>query len=451
MRRILIIAASDSGGGAGIQADIKAVTLYGCHAMTAITALTVQNTIGVENVLPVAASFVEDQIRAVLSDIGADAVKTGMLLNTGIIRAVVQMLTRFPVPRVIVDPVMKAKSGHSLLDPAAVQCLKRELFPCAFMVTPNLDEAAELCGFAVDSDDALREAARMIHALGPRYVLLKGGHRRGDCCDVLYDGSVFTEFDGERIDTKNTHGTGCTLASAIAAGLAQGMDPCTAVRRAKEFVTTAIRCAASLGAGHGPTNPFANVQRDAQIMACVRELEAAYAQLEQARIGTLIPEVQSNFGYALAGAQTPDDVVAFPGRIVRLRDTIARVAAPEPGASRHIAKVILTAHAADPSIRSAMNIAFSDALLRRCRDRGLRIAEFSRTDEPSDVQHIEGSTLEWGTRQAIDAFGGVPDIIADRGGMGKEPMIRVLGTDPNDVARKVIRIHERQHRAQDRC
>lgn len=440
MKRVLIIAASDSGGGAGIQADIKAVTLYGCHAMTAITALTVQNTLCVENVMPVPPSFVEDQIRTVLTDIGADAVKTGMLLNCGIIEAVARSLKRLPVESVVIDPVMKAKSGHSLLDPDAVECLKRELFPHAFMVTPNLDEAEALTGLKLDSDEAINQAAVSIHAMGPRCVLIKGGHRAGGCRDVLYDGRDFTVFEAPRIDTKNTHGTGCTLASAIAAGLAQGLNPVEAVRRAKEFVSTAIRFAPALGKGHGPTNPFANIDRDAQIMRCCRELEAAYRMLEQARIGALIPEVQSNFGYAIDSARSPEDIVAFPGRIIRLRDSITRVAAPEPGASNHIARVILTARAFDPSIRSAMNIAFTEDVIRRFNRCGLSVAEFSREDEPPDVRRIEGFSLEWGTRQAIASFGKVPDIIFDRGGMGKEPMTRVFGRDPYDVARKVIMI-----------
>lgn len=442
MKRILIIAASDSGGGAGIQADVKAVTLYGCHAMTALTALTAQNTLGVENVLPVPPSFVEDQIRAVLSDIGADAVKTGMLLDAGIIRAVARLFDRYPCPLLVIDPVMKAKSGHDLLEPEAVDTLRQELFPRAFMITPNLDEASALCGFPIASREAMREAAVRLHAMGPRHVLVKGGHLSGDCCDLLYDGRDVIVFEAPRIATLHTHGTGCTLASAITAGLALGMPPAEAVGSAKEFVRTAIRCAAGLGKGHGPTNPYANVARDAQIFCCCRELEAAYEMLAAARIGCLIPEVQSNFGYALAGARTPEDVVAFPGRIVRLHDSIARVAAPCPGASRHIARVILTAAAADPGVRAAMNIACSETIITQCRTAGLQIAEFSRTDEPPDVREIEGSTLEWGTRQAIAAFGAVPDVIFDRGGIGKEPIIRVLGADPAEVAKKVIKIKE---------
>jgi len=440
MKRILIIAASDSGGGAGIQADIKAVTLYGCHAMTAITALTAQNTLAVENVLPVPASFVEEQMRVVLSDIGADAVKTGMLLNTGIIKAVVGVLSQYPVPLLVIDPVMKAKSGHRLLADDARDCLQQELFPLATMVTPNLDEAEALCGFPVVSDEAMREAALRIHAQGPRYVLIKAGHRSGDCHDLLYDGNSFTVFEGTRILTKNTHGTGCTLASAITAGLAQGMSAPEAVRKAKDFVTTAIRCAQPVGSGNGPTYPFAATVRDAQVSCCCRELEAAYAVLAQERIGSLIPEVQSNFGYALAAACAPEDVVAFPGRLVRLRDSIARIAPPEPGASRHISRVILTAMAHNPGMRAAMNIVYSEDIITRCRELGFSVAEFSRAEEPQNVRDLEGSSLEWGTQKAIAAAGAVPDIIFDRGGVGKEPMVRVLGTDPLDVAHKVLRI-----------
>lgn len=440
MKRVLIIAASDSGGGAGIQADIKTVTLCGAFAMTAITALTAQNTRGVENVLAVAPSFIQQQIEVVLSDIGADAVKTGMLVNAETISAVAQSLNKYPDARLVIDPVMKAKSGHSLLAREAMETLRQKLLPRAFIITPNLDEASALCGRTVDSLDGMQEAARSIHGMGPRYVLIKGGHLAGDCCDLLYDGAAFTRFDAPRIATASTHGTGCTLASAIAAELAKGLEPGAAVRRAKEFITTAIRFAVPLGSGHGPTNPYANIARDAQVMQCCRELEAAFLRLQEARIGCLIPEVQSNFGYATPAAVSPDDVVAFPGRIIRLHDSITRVAAPAAGASRHIARVILTARGHDTSCRAAMNIAWSPEIIDRCRNRGLLVAEFSRGDEPPNVREIEGSTLEWGTRKAISETGRVPDIIYDHGGAGKEPMTRVLGTDPMAVALKILSI-----------
>lgn len=445
MKRILTIAASDSGGGAGIQADIKTITVLGEFAMSAITALTAQNTRGVEAVHPVPPPFIKQQIDAVVQDIGADAVKTGMLLNVETIKTVARALRQHGITRVVIDPVMLAKSGDCLLEKSAVDTLRQELFPLAFMITPNLDEAAALCGITVDSPAAMKEAALMLHRMGPRYVLIKGGHLHGDCIDLLYDGSSFLEFPGSRIDTKNTHGTGCTFSAAIATELSRGLPAADAVRRAKEFITTAIRFSLPLGAGHGPTNPFAAIARDAQILHCIREVENAFILLQKACIGSLVPEVQSNLGYATASAAGPEDVVAFPGRIIRLNDTIARVAAPAAGASRHIAKIILTALRKDSSCRTAMNIAWRPDIIECCKALGLAVCEFSRDDEPSGLQEIEGSTLEWGTQKVISECGRVPDIIFDRGGAGKEPMTRVLGADPAAVAEKIINIAKELH------
>jgi hydroxymethylpyrimidine/phosphomethylpyrimidine kinase len=336
---------------------------------------------------------------------------------------------------------MRAKGGSCLLEDSAVEALRRELLPKAVLVTPNLDEAAILCGFAVRSLDDMKKAAETIAKLGPQYVLVKGGHLAGDCVDLLFDGTSFATFAGPRIDTKNTHGTGCTLSAAIATGLAQGLAMPDAVHRAKDYVTTAIRFALPLGSGHGPTNHLAWTDRNAQLYTIGLELEAALTALKQARIGRLMPEIQSNLGCGLLAAATPDDVMAYPGRIIRLEDSIMTVAAPRPGGSRHIAKIILTAMRFNPLYRSAMALCYEPALIDCIKALGFSVGEFSRRDEPANVKEIEGSSLEWGTRRAIETAGGaVPDIIYDRGDMGKEPVTRVLGTSPADVAAKIIKI-----------
>jgi hydroxymethylpyrimidine/phosphomethylpyrimidine kinase len=440
MKRILIVAASDSGGGAGIQADVKAVTLLGGFAMTAITALTAQNTQRVAAVLPIPPEFVEQQIDAVMQDIGADAVKTGMLFSAETINAVARKLRHYRISAVVVDPVMKSKGGDTLLQESAIAALKEQLFPLALAVTPNLDEASLLCGIEIDSLDKMKDAARQIRAMGPQTVVIKGGHLQGDCVDLFYDGSTFTEFSSPRIMTANTHGTGCTFASALAAEIANGYSMREAVGRAKQFVQSAISCSVSLGKGHGPTNPFAPIARQSGLWECSAALAGAVQKLQQAHIGHLIPEVQSNLGYALEGAVSPDDVLAFPGRIVRLNASIATVSSPLPGASQHIAKIILTMLKYNKSFRAAMNIRYSLPTIERCKTLGFSTAAFDRTQEPCTVKEAEGSTLEWGTDQVLARLSYVPDIIFDTGDVGKEPMIRVLGTTPMDVAEKIIKI-----------
>ena len=257
MKRVLTIAGSDSGGGAGIQADLKTITLLGGYGMTVITALTAQNTVGVQGIHEIPARFVEKQIDSVLSDIGADAIKTGMLVNREIIEAVSKKVKQYKVKKVVVDPVMVSKSGSSLLRKDAQDALVRKLIPLAWVITPNLAEASALAGFKVNSFEGMKEAARLVHKLGAKHVVVKGGHLKGMPVDLLYDGRNFTEVKGPRIESKNTHGTGCTFASAVATLLARGDTLEEAVRKAKAFIAMAIQSGLSLGKGTGPVNPSA--------------------------------------------------------------------------------------------------------------------------------------------------------------------------------------------------
>jgi len=254
--RLLIVAGSDSSGGAGIQADLKTASALGVYGMTAITALTAQNTEGVFGVVETDPEFVALQMTVCFDDVGCDAIKTGMLSNTGIIEAVADVISQHPGTPLVVDPVMVSKSGSPLLDPRAVSALREKLLPLAAVVTPNLDEAAALVGRAVGGLDEMKEAARAIHGFGAHSVVVKGGHLEGEAVDVLYDGREFAEFATARVATRNSHGTGCIFASALAAGLALGKTLRESVSLAKEFVTVAIREGLPLGRGHGPANPM---------------------------------------------------------------------------------------------------------------------------------------------------------------------------------------------------
>jgi hydroxymethylpyrimidine/phosphomethylpyrimidine kinase len=250
---VLAIAGSDSGGGAGIQADIKTITALGGYAACAITAITVQNTLGVERVFALPADLVAGQARAVLADIGADAIKTGMLGDLATVEAVAEVLRAFPAIPLVLDPVMTAKGGATLLEAEAVRSLKAELLPRAFLLTRNAPEAAALTGLAVESHDDARRAAEALLRMGSGAVLMKGGHIGGErVIDLLVTPAGETVFEGPRIDTRHTHGTGCTLASACAVGLAQGLPLTDAVARAWAYLAEAIRSAPGLGAGAGP-------------------------------------------------------------------------------------------------------------------------------------------------------------------------------------------------------
>lgn len=256
VRTALTIAGSDSGGGAGIQADLKTFSALGVFGTSAITAITAQNTTGVTAVHEVPPEIVAAQVDAVLTDIGADAVKTGMISSAEIIRVVAAKVREYGISTLVVDPVMVATSGDRLLREDAVEALRTELLPLAVVATPNLPEAEVLIGREIGTLDAMREAAKAIVGLGARSVLVKGGHLAGDATDVFYDGSGFTELPARRIETTSTHGTGCTLASAIAALLARGESLESAIGGAKVYVTAAIERAYPIGHGHGPVHHF---------------------------------------------------------------------------------------------------------------------------------------------------------------------------------------------------
>lgn len=257
---VLCIGGSDSGGGAGIQADLKAVSVCGCYAMSVITALTAQNTRGVQSILPVPKKFIAAQLDSVLSDIGSDAVKTGMLLTPGAVHAVVKAIVQYRLKNVVVDPVMTAKGGRNMMCETAQRVMVRKLLPLASVVTPNIPEAESLAGMKIRSIAEMKKAAAVIFQTGTKYVVIKGGHLPGrknsGSIDIVYDGNQVYEFSSKWIETKNTHGTGCTFASALAACLAKNMNTVEAACQAKVLVKSAIEHSLRLGRGHGPVNIF---------------------------------------------------------------------------------------------------------------------------------------------------------------------------------------------------
>ena len=299
-----------------------------------------------------------------------------------------------------------------------------------------------MTGFPIEGPSQMEKAAQHIYNLGSRNVLIKGGHLKEPVLvDILFDGTNFYHFESKRQDTSNTHGTGCTYSAAIATFLAQGFDLFRAVSRAKQFIDRAIRFALDIGKGNGPTNPYHAVSLDWERYRVIEDLKQGLGKLKTAgSVATLFPEVQSNVAYSLPCPLSHNDVAAFPGRFVRIGKSFTTIKDPEFGASRHMANVILTANRFNRKIRSAMNIRYSEKIVEKCIHTGLIVAEFERKNEPGEIKEMEGSTLSWGVAQAIQQSPTFPDIIFDRGEMGKEPMIRVLGENPERVVQKVIKI-----------
>jgi len=429
MRTALTVAGSDSGGGAGIQADLKSFAALGVHGTSVLTCITAQNTQGVESIFPLPTEEIRAQLRAVFSDFSVGAAKTGMLYSGDIVRTVASELRRRKFP-VVVDPVMVATIGASLQAPDFRDALVEDLLPRADLVTPNAFEAEQLSGSRVRGAADARAAARAIAKLGARSVLVKGGHLRGPLVDLLFRDGEFIEFRSPRYPA-DLHGSGCTLAASIAGYLALGHGLDEAVSLGHRRVMAGFATAYRPGRGIPVINSHFAPDRHAiwESVATAAQQAARIIPVEYA------PEVGINLGFALPAAADAADVCALRGRIVRVGDALAVTGPAAFGASRHIARVILTAMAFDPTVRSAINLKYVNKNQTHLRGMGFTVATFRRTMQPAGT-----STMEWGTRRAIEAAGRVPDVIWDPGGVGKEPMMRVLGAEPTDVLRKVGKI-----------
>lgn len=438
---VLTIAGSDPGGGAGLQADLATFAAHGLCGASVVTSLTIQNTKGVLNRHDIEAGIVAEQLEAVVADRKPAAIKIGMLGNEGTVSAVARILKKKKTHHLVVDPVIRSTSGKALLSAKGVEALKEQLLPLADLVTPNFKEAEALSGLRIRNQKDVEKAARAILKLGPKAVLITGGHGKKSADDFLLQGKKQRLFEGERIGDETLHGTGCVLSSAIASNLALGFSMEESVEAAKEFITRAIRLGVKTGQGAGRVHPMGVLYQDRDRGPLLERMENAIEELKREGIGYLIPEVQSNMGFGLKGATGPGQVAAIPGRIIRDGDGIATLHGPRFGASQHVAKIVLTAMSFDPEKRAVMNLKFQQYFLDACKRLKMSIGSFERSREPKNVKQLEGSSLEWGTRQAILDAGRVPDIIYDLGGQGKEEMIRVIARDVEDLVGKIRKIH----------
>ena len=448
MKKVLTIAGSDSGGGAGIQADLKTFAALGVHGMTAITAVTAQNTLGVTSIQEIKPSTVEDQIEAVVNDIGVDAVKIGMLYSTEIVKTVSTTLKKYGLKPVL-DPVMVSASGAQLLKPEAVEALKQDLIPLAHVLTPNVFEAEILSGIKVENvDDAIR-AAETISEMGAEFTLIKGGHLTptDKAVDILYGNGEHHILEAEYHETRNTHGTGCNLSSAIAAFLAKGLPTLEAVKSAKDFVNKAIKNGLEIGKGQGIVNIMSSLYDEAEKAAVLENIREAIAIIEsEPKIGTLVAECQMNIGMALTNANGAMDVAAVNGRLTRHIEGVRAMGCPMFGVSRHIASTILAVKEYDHRKRAALNLRYADETVNTCRELGLTVSHYDRREEPEKIKRMEGKTTAWGAGKAVKRAGCTLDVIYHHGDWGKEPMIVLVGESAVEVARWAVKIAREIHR-----
>lgn len=438
MQTAMTIAGVDPGGGAGIAADLKTFAALGVHGTSVITSVTAQNTKSVLNSFDIPVDFIREQFNAVVSDIHIDYVKTGMLSSSDIVHAVADMIKTRDLPLVI-DPVMAAEAGGTLLEDNAVDVMIEELLPLSTVVTPNISEAQRLTGYKIRNLEDAKKTALKIHELGAGAAIVTGGHLQGT--DVLYADGEFTLIEGTLLKG-GTHGSGCTHSAVITAELAKGTPLAEAARRAKKFVEHAIMESVKIGGGAAPVNQLGHLLAESERYIVLKNVEDAAHLIENnTDLAELIPEVGCNIAMALPNAAAVSDVAAVSGRIVKLKGAPHPVGCVSFGASSHIARITLTAMRYDSSMRAAMNIRYSELALRACKAMRLKIASFSREDEPEGV-----STMEWGVAEAIKAVGSVPDVIYDTGGVGKEAMIRLLGRDAVTVAARSVDICKRMQR-----
>jgi len=437
----LTIAGSDSGGGAGIEADLKSFAAVGVHGTVAITAITAQNTVEVRRIQEIDLDVIRSQIEAVADDIGVDAAKTGMLYSSRVIQVVAESVEEYGFP-LVVDPVIIAKSGARLLKEEAIETLIERLIPLATVVTPNRFEAEEISGVKITCLAEASEAARRIKRMGPKVVVVKGGHiGREESADVIcYDEGLRT-ISTPRIDTNTTHGTGCSFSAFIAGLIARGYEEVEAVEEAKRLIYEAIKFGIPVGRGHGPVNPMAEIYKESEKWRCYVQLMEAYRRLRKSpKIGEAVPEVRMNIVYALPYAEDVSDVYGFPGRLTFVEGELRYLSPPAPGGSSHMARAVLEYMKKYPEIRSCMNIRFDSRIVEAARKTGFKVGYFSRSEEPKEIREREGGSIPWGVRTTLERMNMRLDVIYDEGGLGREPMIRIFGKDPLETVKKTLKI-----------
>lgn len=434
----LTVAGSDSSGGAGIQADLKAFAVVGVHGATVVTAVTAQNSRGVRGLYPLAVPDIEAQIDTVAQDMGPRWAKTGLLYDPRTVRGVAGRLAHHDID-VVVDPVLVAGSGDALSESGLLDAIVANLLPRATIVTPNVDEASQMLGGKqIATAKEMRKAATDIVGLGPSAVLLKGGHMLGtiDVVDILCTGpGEFQEFRHARLPG-SFHGTGCTLSALITGYLAKGEPLDRAVGRAERVQHTMMATAYPVGEGTLFLDHMAPVKMAALRWEVARHVRLGARQLELMLTDEWLPEIGTNIVFALPQATVADEVAALTGRLHRVCKHAQALGHVNFGASKYMAKVVLAVMTVDGSMRAAVNIKRSPDHLRRAREAGLVVASFERSMEPADAP----KDIEWGTLEAIRVTGAVPDVIEDSGGQCLEPVMRVLGHDPAELVDKVRRI-----------
>jgi hydroxymethylpyrimidine kinase/phosphomethylpyrimidine kinase len=442
MKVALSIAGSDSGAGAGIQADLKTFSALGVYGCTAITAITAQNTKKVADIFEISPAMIGQQIQSIMTDMPPSAIKIGMVYSRQTIDIVYRHLEKSKIP-IVLDPIFAAGTGAALLRDDAYDSFVSKLMPICSLITPNRMEAEKLAGIKIRTESDGIDAVKKIKKLGTENVIVKGGHfGSSQVTDLLVDSSGrLTKIANPRLKIMESHGSGCNFSSAATAYLARGVALEEACKMANEYVHIAIKNAVAVGRGLPVTNPLSAIYCDASRYRTLTELQQAVERLITIEgFYKLIPETQTNFVYALPDANEISDVAGVRGRIVRIGNTASPVSYIEFGASRHVASAVIAYMNIRPAFRSAINIRLDYRLVKICKSL-FQVASYDRSEEPKGVKKKEGASVSWGTCHAL-AKKPKAEVIYHAGDIGKEPMITIFGKNPTEVTGKVKAILE---------
>jgi phosphomethylpyrimidine kinase len=443
---ILTIAGSDSGGGAGIQADLKAITVLGGFGLSVLTALTAQNTKGVDAIHAPPASFVAQQLKTVLTDIDVAAAKTGMLFSASIMKAVAPFLRQAAFP-VVVDPVCVSQSGHKLLQDEAVETLRELIFPHATLLTPNIPEAELFTGLAIRTPEDIALAAARLLEMGPRAVLIKGGHGLDSVASTDWyarPGQKPLPFMQRRVSTRNNHGTGCTLSASIATHLGHGLELSQAVREAQRYLNLCLRDEIQVGHGSGPPNHIAPLLKERERWPVLRALAAAVDELAaMPGLGRLVGRAGMNFALAMPYAAGFDDVASLDAPLCRAADDrVVLAGRPAFGVERDEAAALLSARKVREDLHCCLSLRPGEDILAALEGLHVSVARFDRAEAPAGPARNSDAALEWGAYHALSQHKAALSVgaLVDKGAFGVEGGICLWAAEPSELVRLVSRV-----------
>ncbi|MFX0067799.1 MAG: bifunctional hydroxymethylpyrimidine kinase/phosphomethylpyrimidine kinase [Promethearchaeota archaeon] len=433
----LTIAGSDSSGGAGIAADLKTFAALGVHGACAVTVITAQNTVKINGMMDATSEMVEEQIDAVALDMGINAAKTGLLPRKDIVGVVIEKLDQYGFP-LVVDPIIWAGVGDRLITEESEKAIIEELIPRATVLTPNIIEAEAILGKRIEEISDLEKAAKELANKGPEAVVIKGGHLPSEnIVDVLYWKGRIKTYSKPRIGFKNVHGSGCAFSAGITAFLAKGHQIDEAVDNAEEFIHTAFSFPVGIGRGAPIINPLATIQPMEERFEVLNNLHLAIKDISNTpRFSELVPETRADILMALPNARSEDEVAAIDGRVTIIDGRPVAVGFPWFGVSAR-ASTILVMIKHNPNYRASVIIRYSEKIINACKAMGLIVSDFDRRDKPNDIK-TEEQLMAWGINDAVRKTGQVPEVIWDRGDIGKEPLIWIFAPSGLEAVKKSL-------------